>query len=51
MIRSLANGDTIIEKTFRIGVFPGFETAQLDYVNECLMNYARHDRRVKIAAE
>ena len=44
MVGDLANTDTIMEKTFFIGVYPGIEDRQLDYIDSVFRRFMGGER-------
>jgi CDP-6-deoxy-D-xylo-4-hexulose-3-dehydrase len=43
-VGDLANTDTIAERTFFVGVYPGIDDAQLDYVGDVVSRFMRGER-------
>lgn len=44
VVRSLVNTDTVMTNTFFIGVYPGLDAVQLDYIEEVFARFMRGDR-------
>jgi CDP-6-deoxy-D-xylo-4-hexulose-3-dehydrase len=44
VVGELTNTDTVMDRTFWIGVFPGLGDEQIDYMAECIVNFTRSRR-------
>ena len=44
VIGDLANTDTILENTFFIGVYPGIDLPQLEYIDSVFTRFMRGER-------
>ena len=49
IVRSLVNTDTVMTNTFFIGVYPGLDAAQLDYIEDTFAKFIQGDRVHDIA--
>lgn len=45
---SLENADTIVDRTFWIGVYPGLGVQEIDYMIETLENFCRRKDRIAV---
>lgn len=50
VVGSLDNSDTVMNRTFWVGVYPGLGTSQLDYVIDTLRDYVRSPRQAAASA-
>lgn len=45
VVGDLANTDIVMQRTFWVGVFPGIEAAQIDYMAECIIEFIDLSRK------